>query len=319
MNYYEILNIEPNADKKTIKKSYRKLALKYHPDKNPDEKCNEKFKEISEAYQVLSDPISKKNYDNSGIIPDNFQNPVDIFSSIFKDMDPLLSEFLSSTINNITESLMDDTNKSIYEVFNNLNKTAFIDKGSDLMKFYINKHNINKDLIFDLKLDESTLDKYDENNIEVDIPFLRKYTHINIEVYNKEITNNKIIPLNKQYFDILLGKEQYLFDIIYVFPPGISWKKNTGDIYLKYNLNISHYNQGFLFNYPINNEININYNITLHELNAVKLKNEGVLNIKNNTLGDFYITFIPTEHSVLEDKQDPVYKYINGISIIDIL
>ena len=65
-DYYEILGIEKNASKADIKKSYRKLALKYHPDKNPDKDSAEKFKEISEAYAVLNDDEKRQLYDTYG-------------------------------------------------------------------------------------------------------------------------------------------------------------------------------------------------------------------------------------------------------------
>ena len=53
-DYYEVLGVERNADADTIKKAYRKLAIKYHPDKNPGDKAaEEKFKEAAEAYDVL--------------------------------------------------------------------------------------------------------------------------------------------------------------------------------------------------------------------------------------------------------------------------
>ena len=65
-DYYEILNIEKDASKSEIKKSYRKLALKYHPDKNKDKGAEEKFKEISEAYAVLYDDEKRKMYDTYG-------------------------------------------------------------------------------------------------------------------------------------------------------------------------------------------------------------------------------------------------------------
>lgn len=66
-DYYDVLGINKNADEKTIKKAYRKLAKKYHPDINPgDSNAEAKFKEVTEAYEVLSDPEKKKLYDRFG-------------------------------------------------------------------------------------------------------------------------------------------------------------------------------------------------------------------------------------------------------------
>ena len=66
-DYYEILGVSKDADAQTIKKAYRKIALKYHPDRNPDNKeAEEKFKEASEAYEVLSDDDKKARYDRFG-------------------------------------------------------------------------------------------------------------------------------------------------------------------------------------------------------------------------------------------------------------
>lgn len=65
-NYYHILGIERNASEDDIKKAYRKMALKYHPDKNKSPEAEEKFKEISEAYEVLSDKKKKDIYDRFG-------------------------------------------------------------------------------------------------------------------------------------------------------------------------------------------------------------------------------------------------------------
>ncbi len=66
-DYYAILGVSKSAQEDEIKKTFRKLALKYHPDRNPGDKvAEEKFKEISEAYEVLSDPEKRKKYDQFG-------------------------------------------------------------------------------------------------------------------------------------------------------------------------------------------------------------------------------------------------------------
>lgn len=66
-DYYEILGVEKNADDQTIKKAFRKLAMKYHPDRNPDDKEAEiRFKEINEAYEVLSNKEKRSMYDQFG-------------------------------------------------------------------------------------------------------------------------------------------------------------------------------------------------------------------------------------------------------------
>ncbi len=66
LDYYEVLNVSKNASKKEIKRAYRKLALKYHPDRNKSPEAEEKFKEISEAYAVLSDNEKRMQYDQFG-------------------------------------------------------------------------------------------------------------------------------------------------------------------------------------------------------------------------------------------------------------
>lgn len=66
-DYYKVLGVDKKAGAEDIKKAYRKLALKYHPDRNPDDKkAEERFKKISEAYAVLSDPEKRKQYDTFG-------------------------------------------------------------------------------------------------------------------------------------------------------------------------------------------------------------------------------------------------------------
>jgi curved DNA-binding protein len=66
-DYYRILGVDKNASEQDIKKAYRKLARKYHPDMNPDnKKAEERFKDINEAYEVLSDPAKRQKYNQLG-------------------------------------------------------------------------------------------------------------------------------------------------------------------------------------------------------------------------------------------------------------
>ena len=67
LDYYEILEISKSADAGEIKKAYRKMAMKYHPDKNPgDKQAEDKFKEVNEAYSILSDADKRNKYDRFG-------------------------------------------------------------------------------------------------------------------------------------------------------------------------------------------------------------------------------------------------------------
>src|SRR5215469_7041473 len=66
-DYYKVLGVQRNASQDEIKKTFHKLALKHHPDVNPgDKKAEARFKEISEAYEVLSDPEKRQKYDTLG-------------------------------------------------------------------------------------------------------------------------------------------------------------------------------------------------------------------------------------------------------------
>ncbi|XP_062954612.1 dnaJ homolog subfamily B member 6 isoform X5 [Cynocephalus volans] len=113
VDYYEVLGLQRHASPEDIKKAYRKLALKWHPDKNPEnkEEAERKFKQVAEAYEVLSDAKKRDIYDRygkeglnggggGGSHLDNpfefgftFRNPDDIFREFFGGRDPFAFDF----------------------------------------------------------------------------------------------------------------------------------------------------------------------------------------------------------------------------------
>lgn len=86
-DYYEVLGVASDADEKAIKDAFRKLALKFHPDRNKEAGAEERFKEIAEAYAVLSDPKKRREYDRRGHAGVEGFTPEDLFGGIdFEDL-----------------------------------------------------------------------------------------------------------------------------------------------------------------------------------------------------------------------------------------
>lgn len=81
-DYYEVLGVSRDADQKAIKEAFRTLALKYHPDRNKTPDAEEKFKEIAEAYGILSDPRKRAQYDSGGFAGVAGFSPEDLFANI---------------------------------------------------------------------------------------------------------------------------------------------------------------------------------------------------------------------------------------------
>ncbi|MCS7262135.1 MAG: molecular chaperone DnaJ [Aquificaceae bacterium] len=93
-DYYEVLGVPRNASQEDIKKAYRRLARKYHPDFNKEPDAQEKFKEINEAYQVLSDPEKRKLYDRYGHAAFTAQAGGAYQEAVYQNVGDLFEEFL---------------------------------------------------------------------------------------------------------------------------------------------------------------------------------------------------------------------------------
>jgi molecular chaperone DnaJ len=150
-DYYEILGVPKNATLEEIKKAYRNLALKYHPDRNKSPDAEEKFKEISEAYAVLSDPQKRAAYDRYGQAGfEQMYNTEDIFRGVdFEDIfsnlgldfeDFFFDQFFSPSfssrsrrsnyknINQVGSNLHYSISISLKEAFLGTKKTIFIQR-----------------------------------------------------------------------------------------------------------------------------------------------------------------------------------------------
>ena len=141
--YYKLLEINTDATVDDIKKAYRKLAIKYHPDKNREPGAEEHFKKISEAYQVLSDKDSRRKYDSGGLFTnkDNFFNAQDLFNEFFNNSDidsifksdPFFNHETSTMFNNDIFNL-DKSNQQRHFFSSNVsnlgNNPSFVSKQS---------------------------------------------------------------------------------------------------------------------------------------------------------------------------------------------
>jgi DnaJ-class molecular chaperone len=319
MNYYDILDINKNAKLEEIKKAYKKLALKYHPDKNSSPEAEEKFKSISEAYQVLSDPIKKSNYDQYGKKPDFFESPEEMFTKIFSELDPLLGLFLTKTLSGIVDKLHSN---NFWDIIEDLDKNKIMEEGTDVLKkialrkLKFTKKKYDTNLGYEIKLNINEIDEI--NEVEVDLEWLRKYAYIKL-VINGDETYNYILDTVHNEHTITINDTKYLFIINYNFEKNIE-KINNYDLILNYNLDIKYKKNGFFFRYKLSKKENIEVNITFdNNTNLIKLPNYGLM--KNNTYGDMYIFFNFINNSIKNEEsiknEFKVYSSVNNKLIIN--
>ncbi|XP_057612244.1 dnaJ homolog subfamily B member 3 [Chionomys nivalis] len=121
VDYYEVLGVPRQASAETIRKAYRKLALKWHPDKNPEhkEEAERRFKQVAQAYEVLSDARKREVYDRCGEVGEvggggaagspfqdafqyvfSFRDPAEVFREFFGGRDPFSFDFFGDPFDN---------------------------------------------------------------------------------------------------------------------------------------------------------------------------------------------------------------------------
>lgn len=163
MEYYKILGVEKNSDLNDIKKAYKKLAIKWHPDKNKSKEAEEKFKQINEAYSVLSDENKRYKYDSNINFTNNL-DPFDIFNTFF-EMN--ISNFnrqnrynnMNNNINtnNLFDFISHFENMNINNNFTSVSTQTIIKNGQVYKKKIINENGIQKVYINDKLVDNNLL------------------------------------------------------------------------------------------------------------------------------------------------------------------
>lgn len=297
MNPYDILKVNKNTSIEDIKKAYRKLALKYHPDKNigDKEESSKKFKEISEAYQILSDPEKKKIYDNFGKVHHNFVSPENLFQHIFKDVDPKIVKFISNTYSNISEAINQSENGNIKDIFTNIDSKSIITDSLEALKIYLNNsRNKNTESFNKVKNNIHIIDIHkicENNNIILPLENYFKFSDFTINILEKQ--QSYIYKLKTEFNtqEITLKDKKIKFTL--VDEPNDKFQRiNSYDLLINIDIGFIDYHDGFHFIFEFL-DININRSINLFKNNSliIKLNNKGFPIWSEHKRGDAYIVF----------------------------
>ena len=330
-DYYNILNLNKFSTQEEIKKSYKKLALKYHPDKNQDdEECKKIFQEITEAYSILSDEEKRKKYDMFGVEDNDMgfsEDPFKMFNQIFKEH---LNQFKNMHYENN------------FDIGNVINELSGVNIGNmfDIPQVHVQVHSINKsnnlkDILDDFKNNEKTKTKnklveeiIDDIVIHVDVDIkeiynkkkrkiqyekkkfkkgkiIKKKVSLDINLYDKEIIlkgNGNETENKKGDVCIYLHCNDKLFTRI-----------NEYDIYYQKEIKFKDYyiNKSVSFELPNIEKIHLK-DIKGNKL--VKIVNKGLPYLKDNEYlnGDLYFMLV-----VNMPELDTVYDIVNDLMEID--
>lgn len=319
MNYYEVLGINKNASKTEIKNAYRKLALKYHPDRNKNPDSETKFKDINNAYEILSNENKRIIYDANNTYSFNFTKPTKVYENALYELYPQLYSYITQLLGKLSfDEILEKVDiKKISKDFETPFK-LFVKLFKHNFKTSTNNINPGKgpSLYIDVTLDL----EYYYNNKKRDC-----YLGIMKNVNNKiEIVKTKFLldlELKNQKFEYQ-GNEHNDYekpgDVIFCFKDKIHpYYRRVNEYDLVHNINISldNYQTDFYYklNYFNNIEVPIHFNNVKNSNLLYKIADYGMKDFNDNTFGDLFIML-----KIRNDVNENIYSNLENKNIIEL-
>ena len=310
-DYYQILGLAKQASADEIKKAYRKLAVKWHPDKNPNNKAasEEKFKKISEAYAVLSDPEKRKQYDQFGSA-DQFRQQYsqeDIFRGV--DLDEILRSFgfggargggrsTSFRTGRRGSAGLRDTEDPFAGLFGGMGGQQYAqmhEKGQDV------EYNLS------ISLEESVLGADKKLSLQIE----NRIEEINVKIPAGISTGKKLRLPGKGLSGYSGGPSGDLYLNINVLPHPI-YSRDGNDLYIEKNIKFTQAVLGTIIDIPTLDGTIKRLKISPGTQNntKIRMKGYGVPGLKGAVKGDQYVKINVDVPKKLSERQQKIIKQL---------